>query len=66
MEDNIFEYNGNFLVRCIDKTATKVIIPNSVTNIGNYVFCRCPKMKSIIIKDSSFFVSVDNVYIQKI
>ncbi len=42
---------GTKLVKC-DQSATKIIVPNGVTEIGRGAFCECSKLISITIPES--------------
>ena len=43
-----------FILDCFEKpsTLTKVVLPNSVTTIGNYAFCDCYSLESIVLPKS--------------
>lgn len=41
-----------FLEVCLDKKATSVVIPEGVTEIGEYAFCNCASLEAVVIPPS--------------
>ncbi len=52
--NNLFELrdDGKLLVKVLDKTVKKIVIPNSVTKIGVWAFKGCTSLESIDIPNS--------------
>ena len=46
------EWRNDFLKSLIERTATSITIPNSVTRIGDYAFSGCTALTSITISDN--------------
>ena len=53
IDGNLYTKDGKTLIQyAIGKSATTFVIPNDVTNIGNYAFSFCSSLTSVTIPDS--------------
>ncbi len=53
IDGNLYGKDGKTLIQyAIGKSATAFVIPDNVTNIGNYAFNDCSKLTSVTIPDS--------------
>ena len=48
----VFSKDRKTLKRCANKNITEVVIPDSVTQIGEYAFDGCRSLTSVVIPDS--------------
>jgi len=50
--ENILRINNGILVECLDKKELSIIIPDTVSHIGDLAFDECTKLISIMIPDT--------------
>ena len=52
MDSNWLTIENNVLVKCSQEAESKIIIPDGVTEIGDFAFYNCMNLQSIVIPDS--------------
>lgn len=57
--EELFKIENGLLIECLDKNVKEVVIPNTVTSIGEYAFINCESLTNITIPDSVTSIGVE-------